>query len=202
MATRLLRDSGPLSLDIGNEKKWRFTHEVFRDYLCAYHVVARADNAVTDWLRSDSVDQWRLRLWRYACGITIDATPLFKAMFEHNSLPTYEKARWLGLAIGDGVNASPTELRHAGKLIVREIERLSDDMPEADLSILERRWRLDISRSGPEVDALGDLVRLVVGGGWKHLAAWIGTLCRRFSVHTGQATVRSTGDNLDRSQGI
>lgn len=165
-ARLILRDCGLFT--IGTEgDQWHFAHETFRNHLAALYLVARPDDVVGDFadlpLRPE-----HLNVWRHACGIATDASPLFRVVRENSALPSYERARWLAYALGDGANVSSAELREVTKAILDALASASSAM---DIALLEDEWRVHLraTQDGPDVtrlSALGDVVKVVTGGGW------------------------------------
>lgn len=146
---------------------WRFKHVAFRDYLAAYYLVTRPDDAWglvdIDQNEPDSLD-----LWRHACGVTTDASPLLRKIRERESLPHYVRARWLALVLADGVSVSATEAENAVEVVRRE---LTHALRAARWTLASdgRSWRVSVRSQGvPDAhqEAIIDILHSAIGGGW------------------------------------
>ena len=176
-AKRLLRDSGFLTRESGQEQKWLFTHELFRDYLVALYLVERPDQVLA-WLGTGVTEGRTLRLWRYACGIAADASPLLRALAAEPKIHSYEKAHWFLAALSDGINASSEVIDAAATRIVETLESGIAARHISHVDVAERLCRVVLPGSGVEVQALSEIVRLLVGGGWNS-SRWLGDRLER-----------------------
>lgn len=163
-AHSMLRDSGLLAMRDARSDRWEFTHEVFRDHLAATYLIARPDD-VRGWLHDSLSAPRTLRLWRHACGITADASLLLKTLIDAGSVADDEKARWLALALDDGIDASAKDLRQATELIVRRLENANMELRPGRLTPGSRQWRLRIT--GTNASALRDVVRVLIDRDWR-----------------------------------
>ncbi len=164
-AHRVLRDSGVLTRNEDQESEWHFIHQVFRDYLVAHYLVERPDR-VLDWLGAGVNETRTLELWRHACGITADCTPLMRAVATEPKLHAYEKAYWLLAVLSDGVNASGEGINDATQHIVDALESGIAARHISRVEVSDRLWRVILPGSSREIQALGEMVRLLAGGGW------------------------------------
>jgi hypothetical protein len=168
----LLRDSGIFTYHHGSIKTWSFTHQVFRDYLAAQFLIARPDNVLENVLGQKSDDR-DLFLWRHACSLTSDASPLLRVLMENESLPDYQRARWLAQVLADGTNV-PKELEHkVVKVILDKIDAASQVLTVVRFSQERDRWQLVVAAEGSEdtlfLKSVIELLQTVLGTGWTSL---------------------------------
>jgi hypothetical protein len=187
-AKRLLRDSGFLTRESGQEQRWLFTHELFRDYLVALYLVERPDR-VLDWLGTNVSEGRTLRLWRYACGIAADASPLLRALAAEPKVHPYEKARWFLAVLSDGINASSEAIDAATTRIVETLESGIAARHISHVDIADRLCRVVLPGSGVEVQALSEIVKLLVGGGWSS-SRWLGDRLERLQSDIAKQITR------------
>jgi hypothetical protein len=155
-----------LALTDKEDETWSFTHALYRDYLVANYLV-QSPERISDWLANCDSDTKHLQLWRHACGISTDATALFRALAAAPRLHSYEKAHWLLAALCDGVNVPVTEIQAATKRIIDVLE--SGIATSRILRVEKERglWRLAVRGTGVEARALSEMVSLIIGGGWQ-----------------------------------
>jgi hypothetical protein len=167
-AKRILRDSGLFVLS-KKGLEWEFGHELFRDYLCALYLVARPDDIVAAIKLNE---EGSLRLWRYACGITADASRLLEAVATNANIPQYQKARWLLLALNDGITAPSKELQRVIRDILDSVETEASGVDVSEFEMSEAMWRLTLCGSGPRIEAFADIISILLSGGWSRVGSW------------------------------
>lgn len=102
--------------------EYRFKHRAIADYLAALYSVERPDDVESSFRRDISRPEWQ-RVWRYACGITPDASRLLKIALEADTLGEIERARLLADAVSQNISISagvPTLPRLRSKLLLRK----------------------------------------------------------------------------------
>jgi hypothetical protein len=165
----VLRDTGIFTLHTSPSKTWSFTHQVFRDYLAAQCLVARPDNFLETVLREPGEDK-DLSLWRHACSITSDASPLLRVLMENKSLPDYQRERWLAYALADGSNVPKVQQTQIVKIILDKLNAASTYLTVTNFSKEADWWQLDLTATGSTekslLKSITDLLQTVVKTGW------------------------------------
>lgn len=166
IARLILRDCGLFTSESEGDR-WQFAHETLRNHLAALYLVARPDDVVPYFTQLPLKSE-HLNVWRHACGIATDASPLFRAVREHPELPTHERARWLASALGDGANVSSAELREVAREILDALEPAGLEM---EITQFDDKWTVYLRSAQnttdiPRLSALGDVLKILTGGGW------------------------------------
>jgi hypothetical protein len=168
----ILRDTGIFRPNRGSIKTWAFTHQVFRDYLAAHCLVARPDSFLERVLRNQDEDA-DLFLWRHACSVTSDASPLLSVLMENPALTDYQPERWLAHALADGVNLPKDQQLQVVKRILDKVNSASTNLTIVEFSNEKQAWRLVLSMKGElegsVLKAITDLILTVVRTGWTSL---------------------------------
>jgi transcriptional regulator with XRE-family HTH domain len=87
--------------------RWRVVHDYLRRYLAAAHAVESSASAAEHLKRWWGRDELR-EVFRLACGITSDATPMLEAVLEAKDAPKGERGLLLAEILAQPLAASPS----------------------------------------------------------------------------------------------
>jgi hypothetical protein len=85
---------------------------------------------------------------------------------------SYEKAHWLLAALCDGVNVPDEEIQSATKRIIDALESGIATRLISEIDTERSLWRLIFRGAESETQALSEIVKLIVGGGWQS-STWL-----------------------------
>jgi len=151
------------------ESVWRFTHSVIADVLAARYLVERPDNLLTS--ATGDIEPQRLRhIWRHACDLTQDATPLMEFMLANETIPRIERAELIAQTILDDVTVARVVLRRCSKFVAAVVAscdvKLTLNRPGPDNHPwrIEGRWVADPDSKLRELKLISSLLRTLVSG--------------------------------------
>jgi hypothetical protein len=109
-------------------------------------------------------------IWRHACDLTQDATPLIKSMLTNDRLDGVSRAQLIAPTLLDDVTAARVVIRESLEFIAQVVGLYSTKVSlvhtEADECrwLLEARWIAEPESKSREVKRIAELLRTLISG--------------------------------------
>jgi len=149
----LAQHTGILSRVSRDVDRWQFTHQILMEFLAAYYLVERADDASALLAKRFKSPVWS-DVWVYACGLAQDAGPLLAAVLQDDDDSDIERASLIARALGQSLNISKVEVKAAWKFVLRTVnkrltafEKIENKDDHDDRYVL---WSMTLRRSEKE----------------------------------------------------
>lgn len=165
----LWEHSGILEPSWHDVTRWSFTNSLLEEVLAARYLIERPDDLFGS--VADQIDTDRLgRLWRYACELTQDATPLMNFMLKSKSFDDVSRAILVAQTLFDEVAIPHEVLRVCSEFVATTIGSLGNRLlllrneHAHGQWLFEAQWRSDAEGERQEFRNVGKLLRTLASG--------------------------------------
>jgi hypothetical protein len=155
-------------LEPGSDRStWRFRSRTIRDVLCAKYLVERTDDLL-QLAPPPGHDDDLPSVWRYACEISQDATPVISALVRCAVRPEVRAAVLMSVLVGNA-SIKKSLLREARKSLINDLLSIANDLRSDSGEVPHEQHCVLLRLQNPKphsfLDRIGDIVSTAVAGG-------------------------------------
>jgi hypothetical protein len=165
----LWEHSGILQPTSADESLWRFGHSAIADVLAARYIVERPDNLLSSVAKELEPERFG-QIWRHACDLTQDATPLMNFMICNERLDGVIRAQLIAQTLLDDVTVARPVRRQCSEFVAEILPSYSTKLSLIRTESTSRRWHLDLqwlaerSTGLRELELIAALLRTLTAG--------------------------------------